>query len=73
VTVRAVCAVCVAVTGRVENGTIESEPLFTRRDGELVRDHGMPARHEAFETAGIDLDDVLGHAVLSPGPVQWEP
>ena len=49
----------VAVTGRVENGIIESEPVFTRRDGELVRGSGMPARREAFETAGIDLDDVL--------------
>ncbi len=63
----------VAVTGRVENGTIESESLFMRRDGALVHDSGMPARREAFETAGIDLDDVLGHAALSPSPVQWEP
>ena len=63
----------VAVTGRVENGTIESEPLFTRRDGELVRDSGMPARPEAYEAAGIDLDDVLGHVALPTGSVQWAP
>ena len=50
----------VAVTGRVENGIIESAPIFTRRDGELVRGSGVPVRREAFEAAGIDLDDVLG-------------
>lgn len=50
----------VAVTGRVENGIIESEPVFTRRAGALERDHGVPARREVFERAGIDLDRILG-------------
>jgi pilus assembly protein CpaF len=49
----------VAVTGRVENGLIESDPVFVRRSGRLERGHGMPLRREAFEQAGIDLDDVL--------------
>jgi pilus assembly protein CpaF len=50
----------VAVTGRVENGIIESEPVFTRRGDSLRRDHGVPARREAFERAGVDLDRLLG-------------
>lgn len=36
---RAVAEV-LAVTGRVENGNIEADPVFVRRDGELVRGHG---------------------------------
>ena len=63
----------VAVTGRVENGIIESESVFTRRDGVLVRGSGMPARREAFETAGISLDDVLGSAIPTPGSGRWAP
>jgi pilus assembly protein CpaF len=50
----------VAVTGRVENGLIESEPIFVRRSGVLERGHGMPLRRDAFERAGVDLDEVLG-------------
>ncbi|WP_456698284.1 CpaF family protein [Aeromicrobium sp. P5_D10] len=50
----------VAVTGRVENGLIESEAVFTRRAGRLERGHGLPVRREVFEQAGIDLDAVLG-------------
>jgi len=50
----------VAVTGRVENDIIESESIFTRRGGSLERDHGVPARREVFDQAGIDLDQVLG-------------
>lgn len=56
----------VAVTGRVENGLIESEAVFTRRAGRLERGHGLPVRREAFEQAGIDLDAVLGVN-------RWEP
>ncbi len=48
------------VTGRVENGLIESEPVFVRRAGRLERGHGAPLRRDAFELVGIDLDDVLG-------------
>lgn len=49
-----------AVTGRVENGIVEAEPVFVRRDGVMRRGHGVPVRREAFDLAGIDLDDVLG-------------
>lgn len=50
----------VAVTGRVENDLIESDPVFSRIGGRLERGHGRPLRRDAFERAGIDLDDVLG-------------
>jgi len=50
----------VAVTGRVENDLIESEPIFVRRAGRLERGHGVPLRRDAYEQVGIDLDDVLG-------------
>lgn len=56
----------VAVTGRVENGIIESEPVFTRRRGALQRDHGVPVRREAFERAGVDLDRLLGVSTWGP-------
>ena len=49
----------VAVTGRVENGIIEAEPVYLRRGGGWVRGHGRPARAEPFQVAGIDLDRVL--------------
>lgn len=48
-----------AVTGRVENGLIETETVFRRADGSLRRGHGRPARVEAFARAGLDLDEVL--------------
>jgi pilus assembly protein CpaF len=50
----------VAVTGRVENDLIESEPVFVRRAGRLERGHGVPLRRDAYEQAGIDLDALLG-------------
>jgi pilus assembly protein CpaF len=50
----------VAVTGRVENDLIETEPVFVRRAGRLERGHGMPVRRDAFQQVGIDLDAVLG-------------
>lgn len=56
----------VAVTGRVENDLIESEAVFTRRDGRLVRGHGIPVRREAFEQAGINVDEVLGVSRWAP-------
>ncbi|AWB92993.1 CpaF family protein [Aeromicrobium chenweiae] len=56
----------VAVTGRVENDLIESDPVFVRRDGRLERGHGAPLRREAFEQAGIDLDSVLGVTRWAP-------
>lgn len=44
----------VATTGRAENGIIEVEPVFVRRDGRLEPGPGRPHRREAFEAAGID-------------------
>jgi pilus assembly protein CpaF len=49
----------VAVPGRVEHDVIETEPLFVREDGGLVRTRGMPSRLEAFARAGIDVLDLL--------------
>lgn len=49
----------VAVPGRVENDVIETEPLFVRRDGRLVRAHGMPPRLDGFERVGIDVHELL--------------
>jgi pilus assembly protein CpaF len=49
----------VAVPGRVEHDVIETEPLFVREDGGLVRTRGMPSRLEAFARAGIDVLDIL--------------
>ena len=48
--------------GRVENDIVETEPLFVRRDGELVRTGGMPTRVELFERAGIDVHRLLREA-----------
>ena len=56
----------VAVTGRVENGLIESEPVFVRRAGRLDRGPGVPLRRDAFEQVGIDLDVVLGNGRWAP-------
>ncbi len=56
----------VAVTGRVENGLIESEQVFVRRDGRLQRGPGSPQRRDAFEQAGIDVDGLLGDSRWVP-------
>lgn len=55
-----------AVTGRVENGLIESDPVFVRRAGRLERGHGVPLRRDAFERAGVDLDALLGVGRWAP-------
>ncbi len=49
----------VAVSGRVEDGIIETTDIFTTRDGELVRASGFPPHAERFEAHGIDLRHVL--------------
>lgn len=49
----------VSVTGRVENDRIETETLFERVDGRLHRGTGRPVRTEAFDRAGLDLDELL--------------
>lgn len=48
-----------SVTGRVENGNIETEPVFRRVDGRLSRAHGVPARREDFERIGVDVVELL--------------
>ncbi|MEO5653933.1 MAG: ATPase, T2SS/T4P/T4SS family [Marmoricola sp.] len=52
----------VAVPGRVENDIVETESIFLRRDGDLVRAGGMPTRVESFERAGIDVHRLLREA-----------
>ncbi len=49
----------VAVPGRAEGDTIETEPLYLRTDGRLQRQGGQPPRPERFERAGIDLASLL--------------
>jgi len=49
----------VAVPGRVENDTIETEPVFWRRDGAMVRAQGMPPRLERYARAGVDVHALL--------------
>lgn len=48
-----------AVSGRVENELIETEPVYACHGGELVRGPGVPARRDAFEQVGVDLDRLL--------------
>jgi pilus assembly protein CpaF len=52
----------VAVPGRVEQDTIETETIFVRDDDRLVRANGMPPRPERFARAGVDV-----HALLAGG------
>ncbi len=49
----------VAVPGRAENDTIETETIFARDGDRLVRATGMPPRLERFERLGVDIHDVL--------------
>ena len=50
----------VSVPGRVEADVIETEAIFTARQGRLTRDRGMPARLERFAANGIDIHALLG-------------
>jgi pilus assembly protein CpaF len=52
----------VAVPGRVEHEIVETEAIFTRRHGELVRTGGSPTRPELFERAGVDVHRLLREA-----------
>jgi pilus assembly protein CpaF len=52
----------VAVTGRVENGIVETATLFTRVGDVLRRSSGFPPHAERFARAGYDLA-----LVLAPG------
>ena len=49
----------VAVSGRVEADVIETEVVFVRRDGELVRGGGRPPHSERFARVGVDIGAVL--------------
>src|SRR3954449_2507189 len=49
----------VAVPGRVEGDTIETEAVFVREGDRLRRAHGMPPRVERFDRAGIDVRALL--------------
>jgi pilus assembly protein CpaF len=48
-----------AVPGRAEGDTIETEALFVRRAGELVRAGGMPPRPDRYQRVGVDIVGLL--------------
>lgn len=52
----------VAVTGRVEDGVIETADLFVRQGGALRRAAGLPSGIERFERAGFDAHTLLAGA-----------
>ncbi len=49
----------VGVSGRVEDGVVETSDVFTTRDGELVRGRGFPPHADRFEAHGLDLATIL--------------
>jgi len=49
----------VGVSGRVEDGVVETSDVFVTRDSELVRGRGFPPHAERFEAHGLTLADVL--------------
>ncbi|WP_127130487.1 CpaF family protein [Georgenia sp. SYP-B2076] len=49
----------VSVTGRVEDGVVETAEIFVRREGALVRAGGYPGRDDRFERAGFDVAALL--------------
>lgn len=49
----------VALTGRVEDEQIELAPLFSWRNGRLVRDLGFPKHADRFEAHGYRLPSLL--------------
>lgn len=49
----------VGVTGRVEEGRVETVGLFHRERGELVRGDGFPAGAERYARVGIDVAALL--------------
>jgi len=52
----------VAVPGRVENDTIETEAIFVREEDRLVRATGMPPRPERYDRVGFDIHHILNGA-----------
>ncbi len=53
----------VAVTGRSEEGVVETAELFAYQGEELIRAGGFPPDPERFERAGFDVAELL-----APGP-----
>ncbi|MFH5822265.1 CpaF family protein [Georgenia sp. AZ-5] len=49
----------VAVTGRVDEGVIETAEIFVRHADRLVRGGGYPGRRDRFERAGYDVAALL--------------
>jgi pilus assembly protein CpaF len=49
----------VALPGRVEGDVVETEDIFTSRDGRLVRAQGYPPHADRFAQYGIDLVGLL--------------
>lgn len=49
----------VALSGRVEEGVIETSALFERRDGELLRADGFPPHEDRFTRAGYDVRSMM--------------
>jgi pilus assembly protein CpaF len=52
----------VALSGRIEDGVVETSDVFTTLGGELVRATGFPPHAERYAVHGIDLRAVLGAA-----------
>ena len=52
----------VAVPGRVENDTIETEAIFVREGDRLARATGMPSRPERYDRVGVDVHAILNGA-----------
>ena len=49
----------VALTGRVEDQQIEIAPIFSWRNGRLVRDIGWPRHEDRFDASGFRLTSLL--------------
>ena len=52
----------VGVSGRVEDGVVETEEVFAWRGGRLVRAEGYPPHADRFDRTGHDLRALLGRA-----------
>jgi pilus assembly protein CpaF len=53
----------IAVTGRVEDGVVETAEIFVEQDGHLRRSSGFPEGEERFRRAGYDLAALLADPV----------
>ncbi|MFZ1670683.1 MAG: ATPase, T2SS/T4P/T4SS family [Candidatus Nanopelagicales bacterium] len=49
-----------ALSGRVEQGTVEMAPIFELSGGQLRRSDGFPPHVDRFERTGFDLSALLG-------------